>query len=66
MTSRQTSEILILIVALFTLWGISMNVGASAKDGEDRTGNVVALVVIGSAVGFGLAKTMPKKNPWDK
>ena len=50
------------IVALFTLFGISNNVSSPAKDGEDRTEHIIALVMIGGVSTGGLLKSMIDEN----
>jgi hypothetical protein len=64
MTPRQTSLLLIVITGLITAIGVSNNVSASAKDGIDRTDNVIGIVVIGGVIVAAFAKTMPP-NPWE-
>ena len=46
------------IVALFTLFGISNNVSSPAKDGKDRSEHIIALVMIGGVSTAGLLKSM--------
>ena len=50
------------IVALFTLFGILNNVSSPAKDGEDRTEYIIALVMIGGVSTAGLLKSMIDEN----
>ena len=50
------------IVALFTLFGISNNVSSPAKDGEDRTEYIIALVMVGGVSTAGLLKSMIDEN----
>ena len=50
MTPRQASLLLIVVTGLITAIGISNNVSASAKDGIDRTDNVIGIVVIAQLI----------------
>ena len=50
------------IVALFALFGISNNVSSPAKDGEDRTEYIIALVMVGGVSTAGLLKSMIDEN----
>ena len=58
MTQRKAGQMMFVIVALFTLFGISNNVSSPAKDGEDRTEYIIALVMIGGVSTAGLLKSM--------
>ena len=62
MTERKVGQIVFVIVALFTLFGISNNVSSPAKDGEDRTEHIIALVMIGGVSTAGLLKSMIDEN----
>ena len=58
MTQRKSEQIIFVIVAVFTLFGISNNVSSPAKDGEDRSEHIIALVMIGGVSTAGLLKSM--------
>ena len=58
MTQRKVGQMVFVIVALFALFGISNNVSSPAKDGEDRTEHIIALVMIGGVSTAGLLKSM--------
>ena len=62
MTERKVGQIVFVIVALFTLFGISNNVSSPAKHGEDRTEHIIALVMIGGVSTGGLLKSMIDEN----
>ena len=62
MTQRKAGQIVFVIVALFTLFGISNNVSSPAKDGEDRTEYIIALVMVGGVSTAGLLKSMIDEN----
>ena len=46
------------IVALFSLFGISNNVSSPSKDSEDRTEHIITLVMVGGVSTAGLLKSM--------
>jgi hypothetical protein len=58
MAQRKAGPILFVIIALITLFSISNNVSSPAKDGEDRSENIIALVMIGGVSTAGLLKSM--------
>ena len=58
MTQQKAGQMVFVIVALFTLFGILNNVSSPAKDGEDRTEYIIALVMIGGVSTAGLLKSM--------
>jgi hypothetical protein len=58
MTQRKAGQMVFVIVALFTLFGISNNVSSPSKDSEDRTEHIIALVMIGGVSTAGLLKSM--------
>ena len=58
MTQRKAGQVVFVIVALFTLFGISNNVSSHAKHGEDRSEHIIALVMIGGVSTAGLLKSM--------
>ena len=58
MTQRKVGQMVFVIVALFTLFGISNNVSSPAEDSEDRSEHIIALVMIGGVSTAGLLKLM--------
>ena len=58
MTQRKAGQMVFVIVALFSLFGISNNVSSPSKDSEDRTEHIIALVMIGGVSTAGLLKSM--------
>ena len=62
MTQRKAGQIMFVIVALFSLFGISNNVSSPSKDSEDRTEHIIALVMIGGVSTAGLLKSMIDEN----
>ena len=62
MTQRKAGQIAFVIVALFSLFGILNNVSKPAKDGEDRTEHIIALVMVGGVSTAGLLKSMIDEN----
>ena len=62
MTQRKAGQMVFVIVALFSLFGISNNVSSPSKDSEDRTEHIIALVMIGGVSTAGLLKSMIDEN----
>ena len=62
MTQQKAGQIAFVIVALFALFVISNNVSNPAKDGEDRTEHIIALVMVGGVSTAGLLKSMIDEN----
>ena len=58
MTQPKAGQMVFVIVALFTLFGISNNVSRPAPDREDRSEHIIALVMIGGVSTAGLLKSM--------
>ena len=58
MTQPKAGQMVFVIVALFTLFGISNNVSRPAQDGEDRSEHIIALVMIGGVSTACLLKSM--------
>ena len=58
MTQPKAGQMVFVIVALFTLFGISNNVSRSAQDRDDRSEHIIALVMIGGVSTAGLLKSM--------